>query len=229
MRSILYYILLLALTLASLVIFCAIFALVYPFDRQRRTMHALSALWSRTIFRMNPWWRTEVTGREHIERGKAYVVVVNHSSMLDIPLMYVLPLRFRWVSKREVYRWPIFGIVMRMHGDIAIERGAAKGARTMLREGARNLGRGTSVIVFPEGTRSRTGEPGRFREGAFVLAKAAGVEVLPCVASGTGDYMDGWRLRMPHRFGVKILPPIATDQLSAAELAEKARTMISAK
>lgn len=95
------------------------------------------------------------------------MIVTNHQSMLDVPLMYVLPLNFKWVSKREVMRIPIFGWVLQMHGDIAIERGSSRSARHMMEEADDYLSRGTSVTLFPEGTRTKTGRMGRFQGGSF--------------------------------------------------------------
>ena len=120
--------------------------------------------------------------------------------MLDVPLMYVLPLNFKWVSKREVMRIPIFGWVLQMHGDIAIERGSSRSARHMMEEADDYLSRGTSVTLFPEGTRTKTGRMGRFKEGAFLMAKSAGVGILPVVHDGNFEVQNGWKLRMPHTF-----------------------------
>ncbi len=226
MRSILYYTVAIAFTVTYFVIFSLLFLLTVLFDKERVVMHYASVVWARAVYGLNPWWRMRVSGKENIERGKAYVIVNNHQSMLDIPLMYTLPLTFKWVAKKEVLNWPVFGLVMRMHGDIAIERGAASGAKMMIRKGCKHLAAGTSVIMFPEGTRSRDGRVGRFKEGAFTLAKTAGVDILPCAIEGTGSFMDGWKVRMPHAFHVRILPPIASEGRTAAQLAELAHNAI---
>ncbi len=226
MGSILYYILALVFTVTYFVVFTVVFALTVAFDRERVVMHYASVVWARGIFGLNLRWRVRVEGRGNVERGRAYVVVNNHQSMLDIPLMYVLPLTFKWVAKKEVLDWPLFGLVMRMHGDIAIERGTGAAARKMASRGRKHLQAGTSVIVFPEGTRSRDGRVGRFREGAFMLAKAAEVDVLPCAIEGSSDFTDGWRVRMPHTFTVRILPPIRSEGRTTHELAELAHEAI---
>ena len=114
--------------------------------------------------------------------------------MLDIPLMYVLPTTFKWVSKKEVQKMPVFGWVLWMHGDIPVERGSRGSAKQMLERCRQRLSRGTSVIVFPEGTRTKTGEIGRFKDGAFLVAKHAGVGIQPVVIDGTWSLNDGWRL-----------------------------------
>ncbi|MDR2885792.1 MAG: 1-acyl-sn-glycerol-3-phosphate acyltransferase [Rikenellaceae bacterium] len=229
MGSVLYYFGALLFTVVYFVLFFILFLLTVLFDRERVVLHYASIGWARGLFGLNPCWKVRVEGKENIERGKAYVIVNNHLSSMDIPLMYVVPLTFKWVAKKEVLNWPVFGLVMRMHGDIAIERGTGAAARKMIAKGKRRLAAGTSVIVFPEGTRSRTGRVGRFHEGAFLLAKAAGAAVLPCAIEGTGSVMDGWKVRTPHTFTVRILPPVPAEQvekMTAKELAERTHEVI---
>ena len=142
--------------------------------------------------------------------------------MLDIPLMYVLPLNFKWVSKKEVQKMPIFGWVLWMHGDIPVGRGSRRSAKRMMERCVECLSRGTSVIVFPEGTRTRTGEIGRFKDGAFLVAKSAGVGIQPVVIDGTWSLMKGWRVRMPHTFRVRVLDPIPPERVASSEARELA-------
>lgn len=225
MRSILYYLCLLLFTLVYFVPFSLLYFLTVLFDRERVLLHYASRFWSWGIYRICPWWHVRVEGKEKVGKIRTYVIVTNHQSMLDIPLMYVLPLTFKWVSKREVMRMPIFGWVLQMHGDIAIERGSSLSARQMMRQAKEILDRGkTSVIIFPEGTRSKDGRIGRFREGAFAMAKHAGVGILPVVHEGNGAVLQGWRLKMPHRFRVEVLDPIPAEEvasLSEREMAQR--------
>lgn len=233
MLSVIYYIVIVVGTLIFIPPLFLLFFITYPFDRERIALHYASKIWARGIFIINPLWRVNVIGRENIEKGKAYVVLVNHQSMMDIPLMYVLPFGFKWVSKKEVEKIPIFGTVLKMHGDISIERGTVKSASQLFEQGCERLAHGTSINIFPEGTRSKTGEIGRFKEGAFILAQKAAVDILPCVSVGTGTILKGWQLRMPHKFTVKILPPVKAEYIAskrAKELAiELQATMSSAK
>lgn len=220
MLSVIYYILLLSVTLVFFLVMCVAWLLTVPFDRNRVVLHWLSRMWTVVYFGVVPSWRRRVKGRENIRKGEPYVVVVNHKSMLDIPLMYVLPFNFKWVSKKEVYKWPLFGWVLWMHGDIAIERGGAKSLRKLVDDGKRNLTRGISVIIFPEGTRSKTDGLGRFHEGAFILAKQAGVAVLPCVTTGTGTAFKGWKFNFRNKFRVHVLPPVSAETVQASNTKE---------
>ena len=94
--------------------------------------------------------------------------------MADILALYFVPLNFRWVSKREVFRIPYIGQMLSIHGDIAIDRSrGADSMRKVTEKGKMWIGRGVSIAMFPEGTRSKSGEMGRFKQGAFALAKDA--------------------------------------------------------
>ena len=220
MASVFYYLFFLLFTILCFIPFALLYVLTVKFDRERVVLHRVSRIWSMGIYRLCPLWRLTVAGREKIDRGKAYVIVTNHQSMLDVPLMYVLPLNFKWVSKREVMRIPIFGWVLQMHGDIAIERGSSRSARHMMEEADDYLSRGTSVTLFPEGTRTKTGRMGRFKEGAFLMAKSAGVGILPVVHDGNFEVQNGWKLRMPHTFRVQVLDPIPPEEVASKGVRE---------
>lgn len=221
-RSVLYYIILIVFTLLYFIPFTVLFFATVLFDRERVAMHWASRIWSYGIFRLCPWWRMRVEGTEKIDRSRPWVIVTNHQSMLDIPLMYVLPTTFKWVSKKEVKKMPVFGWVLGMHGDILIERGSRGSAKQMLEQCERRLARGTSVIVFPEGTRTKTGEIGRFKDGAFLVAKHAGVGIQPVVIDGTWSLNDGWRIRMPHTFRVRVLDALPAEYVASKEARELA-------
>ena len=220
--SLLFGIVFSAFTLVFFVIFCVAFVVTAPFDKNRTVMHRLSWVWTHAYFFFVPTWRVEVEGLENVDRRQTYVVVVNHRSMIDIITMYVLPLEFKWVAKKEVYRWPIIGWVMHMHGDVGIERGSAAGAKKMMADGERWLSRGVSLIVFPEGSRGKTSGVGRFREGAFALAKHAGVAVLPCVMAGTDTGLKVWKLNLRNVYRVRVLEPVSAEEVARTDVKELA-------
>lgn len=219
--SALFYIVFLAFTLVYFVIMCVVFVLTVPFDRKRIVLHWFSRAWAMCYFRAVPTWKLVVEGRENVAQGQAYVVAVNHRSMIDIILMYVLPLRnFKWVSKKEVYKWPLFGWVLWMHGDVTIERGSAASARRMMHDGAAWLGRGVSMVIFPEGSRSKTDRLNRFHDGAFKMAKEAGVPLLPVVTTGTGSVFKGWRINFRNVYRVRIMPPVSAEEVARTDTKE---------
>lgn len=219
MLSALYYLFLVVICTVFMVLSAVALIVCYPFDRGRRTVHELSRILVRTFFAVPPLWRQRVEGRERIDRRERYVIVVNHRTVIDIPALYYLPLNFRWVSKREVYKVPFFGQYLFLHGDICINRGRGTAAmEQLLREGCEWIGRGASVAVFPEGTRSKDGEIHRFKSGAFQLAKEAGVAILPVVMEGTDTLIRknglfNWR----NRITIRVLPPVPAGEVAATE------------
>jgi len=220
MLSVLYYLFLVALCTVFMVLSALALVVCWPFDPARRTVHELSRVLVRIFFFVPPFWRHRIIGRELADPRKSYVIVLNHNTVIDIPALYFVPLNFRWVSKREVFRTPFFGQFLLLHGDICIDRGHAAEARDrMIGKGCEWLGRGASVAVFPEGTRSKDGEIHRFKSGAFALAKEAGAGILPVVLDGTRTLIKknlafAWR----NRITLRILPPVPADKVAATEV-----------
>ncbi|MBQ3259691.1 MAG: 1-acyl-sn-glycerol-3-phosphate acyltransferase [Alistipes sp.] len=198
------------------------FVLTVPFDKQRKVVHELSRALVYMFVMVPPLWRRRVEGLEHIEKDKPYVIVINHQSMVDIMMLYLVPMIFRWVSKREAYRIPFIGRFLLLHGDITIDRKqGSKAMRKVMEKGQMWLGRGVSVSMFPEGTRSKDGEIHRFKAGAFALAKEAGVGILPVVMDGSTtmfkpSMMVNWR----NEFVIRVLPPVTADEVAQTDQSE---------
>lgn len=216
MLSILYYIWLAAICTVVLVLSVVALALTYPFDKSRRFVHEMSRYLAQSFLLPFP---RRVEGLEHVDPSGRYVIVLNHQAMVDIGALYYVPLNFRWVSKREVFRIPFFGQFLLVHGDIRIDRGrAAEAMEQLLRSGKLWLSRGASVAIFPEGTRSKDGEIHRFKAGAFTLAREAGAAILPVVLDGTPGVIGRNRLfRWRNRITVKVLPPVPASEVAAAD------------
>lgn len=219
MLSGIYYLFLVLLCTFFMILSAVALVLCYPFDKSRRVVHELSRVLVRIFFLVPPCWRQRVIGRELVDRKKRYVIVLNHSTVVDIPALYYIPLNFRWVSKREVFRTPFFGQFLVLHGDICIDRGrAAEAMEQLLREGRKWIARGASVAVFPEGTRSKDGDIHRFKAGAFTLAREAGVEILPVVLDGTRTLIGKNALfNWCNRITVRVLPPVGVEEIRSTE------------
>lgn len=219
MLTLLYALIVLAACIVLYIMSAAALLVCGPFDRRRCVVHKLSKWLTDIIFGLPPMWRRRVVGAENLDPSKAYVIVLNHNSMADIICLYCVPLIFKWVSKKEVYKIPFIGRFLLMHGDIIIDRGSASKAMSkVMDEGCMWLDRGASVCIFPEGTRSKDGEIHRFKAGAFLLAKKAGAPVLPVVLDGTKGLMRGrWRFNWRNTITIRILPAIAADRVAAAD------------
>lgn len=182
--------------------------------------------------RLNPLWQFEVSGTIPSDPRHPYVVVANHESFVDILLISHLPFEMKWMSKSDFFRYPLVGWMMRLARDIRLERGDKKSGVAALVECRRRLEQKVSVMIFPEGTRSHTGELGEFRDGAFRLAIQAGVPILPLAVIGTRDALvkHDWRFG-PSRAEVRVLDPIPTTGLTKADvpaLRDRTRDAIAA-
>ena len=226
MLSLIFFIFLVLLCTLFMVLSALALVLCWPFDRARRTVHELSRILVRIFFAIPPLWRQRVIGRELIDRHQRYVIVINHRTVIDIPTLYYLPLNFRWVSKREVYKVPFFGQYLFLHGDICINRGRATEAmEQLLREGKLWLSRGASVAIFPEGTRSKDGEIHRFKAGAFlrqrqmcIRDREAGVAILPVVTEGTNTLIrPNGLFNWGNRITIRVLPPVPAERVAAED------------
>ncbi|MBL8942343.1 MAG: 1-acyl-sn-glycerol-3-phosphate acyltransferase [Myxococcales bacterium] len=187
----------------------------------------------RTIGRVVPHWHFDVEGELPADiRERAYVVVANHESALDPVLLSYLDCDMRWIAKEELFRVPLVGWAMKLSGDIPLRRGRGDSVRAMMAECERALAGGIPVMIFPEGTRSKTDELLPFKLGAFALAIKAGVPILPVAIAGTRLMrpIGKWEIQRA-RSCAKILPPIpitgATED-DAGRLAELARATITA-
>jgi len=204
----------------------------FPFDRRLRLLHLFSCFWASLYTWCNPLWRVRIEGKERIDGREAYVMVSNHQSLLDILVLFRLFTHFKWVSKAENFRIPFVGWNMTLNRYIRIERGSAKGNLSMMRSAEAALREGSSVMIFPEGTRSPTGALGEFKAGAFELAVRSGRPVLPIVIQGTAAALPrrGFVLRGGHAIRISILEPVSparTPGNDAATLRSLVRARIA--
>ncbi len=181
---------------------------------------------------LNPLWRFDVTGGIPSDPRRPYVVVANHESFVDILLISHLPFEMKWMSKETFFKYPLVGWMMRLAGDIRLERGDKASAANALAESRDRLDKHVSVMIFPEGTRSKTGELQPFKDGAFRLAIEAGAPILPLAVYGTRDALikHDWRFGYS-RAEVRVLEPIETEGLGpddVADLRERTRSAIAA-
>lgn len=186
-----------------------------------------------TCVALNPLWRFRTSGVRIADPRRPYVAVSNHESVADIFLISHLPWEMKWLSKEANFRIPVMGWMMRMAGDISIRRNDRASRAEALDQCRDRLSKGVSVMIFPEGTRSRTDQLLPFKDGAFRLAIEAGVPVLPLVVAGTRSAMaKGSGVFRPARAEVRALAPVATDGLTIADapaLRDRVRTMIASE
>jgi 1-acyl-sn-glycerol-3-phosphate acyltransferase len=209
-----------------------IFLVTAPFDPRRRALHQFTCFWASLYTWCNPLWRVHVEHRDRIDPDATYVMVANHLSLLDILVLFRLFTNFAWVSKIENFKVPVIGWNMRLNGYIPLVRGDKESAATMMDQCRRTLRRGTSIMMFPEGTRSRDGQLQHFKPGAFELALQTGSPILPILVTGTGSALPkrGFVLQGRHSIGITVLEPIEPAAFGTADpraLAEQVRAVLA--
>ncbi len=220
---VIYLLIIVVWAIISLVIMGVATLLSLPFDKERKMVLAISRLVARMVYIFSPLWKVEVEGSEYVDPSQHYVITSNHQSFFDIPLMFFLPLwKFKFVSKVEVRNIPAIGWMLGMRGDIVIRRGTTSAATTLRDEGKEHLQAGTSVAIFPEGTRTKDGEVHRFKEGAFRLAQDNGVGILPCVMDGSKGLFSARGLHSRH-LTLRIMPPISAEEVAKSDPKELAK------
>jgi 1-acyl-sn-glycerol-3-phosphate acyltransferase len=196
-----------------------LWAVTAPFDHRLRALHRYTCAWASLYTYVFPFWTVQVRGRERIRDGATYVLVANHQSLLDILVLFRLYKHYKWVSKVEIFRVPFVGWNMTLNRYIAIRRGDRSDATRMMEACGEALESGSSIMIFPEGTRSPTGAIRDFRHGAFTLACRHHMPILPIVVDGTLDALPkhGLTLRERADIVIQVLEPIDPSAFADAE------------
>jgi 1-acyl-sn-glycerol-3-phosphate acyltransferase len=208
----------------------AIWLVTAPFDRGRyRAGRAFRQLAVAHVA-MNRLWNFETEGRPPDDPRRPYIVVSNHESYADIFLVSHFPWEMKWLSKHTIFQIPVMGWMMRMALDVPVKRGKRESAVNALAECRDRLKRRVSVMIFPEGSRSRTDELLPFKDGAFHLAITSQTPILPIAIAGTRDCMakGSFAFRRAHA-RARVLAPIPTTGLTLADvttLRERTRAVI---
>ena len=199
-------------------LFTAIFTILLVPFRNSEFVHKEQQFWSRSIFRLM-FLPVSVDGAEHIQKGQSYVFVANHQSMFDVWLVYGwLPVIFKWLMKAELRKVPFVGTACKAAGHIFVDRRNAKAAMDSIRNVEKQLVNGVCTVIFPEGTRSATGEVGRFKRGAFQIAIDLGLPVIPLSLDGCFEALPkGKPFVHHHPVHMHIGEPIDLKQFADAE------------
>jgi len=205
---------------------------LWPFDRTGEMQHWCARWWCRlvawTIFA-----RIHVHGVEHVQRGRSYVYMANHASLIDTPALFAyLPYQFRIMAKKSLFNVPFMGWHLRTAGHFPIDHGNPRKIATSLRKVIEGVKAGRSLAVFPEGRRTDDGRLQTFEPGAFKIAMKAGVPIVPVTIRGTFALLPRTTLApRPGRVDVFISEPIATTDYTDKNLAaliERTRAAIAA-
>ena len=231
------YIFLVFIALTSILFFCIALLLrvvTYPFDRRLRLLHLFTCFWGSFYTWTMPAWRIRVEGRENVRKDATYMIASNHQSQLDILVAFRLFFHYKWVSKTEIFRVPLIGWNMTLNRYVKLKRGDKESIAQMLMECERHLDEGSSIFMFPEGTRSPDGKVKDFKLGAFEMALKKKVPILPIVISGTNKALPKYSMNFTgvQKIYIKIfeeIPYAAFENLSAEDTAQMVRQFIIEK
>ena len=213
------------LTVSSILLFpvaALIWAVTVAFDRRLVLLHRFTCFWASLYTWLNPAWPVTVEGREKIRDDRAYVIVANHQSLIDIFVLFRIFRHFKWVSKIENFRVPCIGWNMRLNRYIELRRGDHESVLRMMQACERTLGEGSSIMMFPEGTRSQDGRLRAFKPGAFSLALSTRSPLLPILLEGTGNALPkrGFVLRGRHPIRLRVLDEIPYESFASKSVEE---------
>ena len=222
--SVYVWLLIITVTLVLFPLFVLVWFLTFLFDKKLIILHYLANFWGSLFTVLVPGWKIEIIGKEKLS-NKAKIIVANHQSQEDILLIYRLGVPFRWISKAEVFRIPIYGWLMHLKGDIKLQRSSKSSIKKMFIDSEKVLNKGCSITIFPEGTRSKTEELGNFKEGAFKLAQKTKTSLVPVVIYGTGNKFisSNFFFKGKHKVIIKILDEIPYKDFKDTETKEFAR------
>lgn len=219
------------LTAAVLTVLLAPPACVFClFDRSGQWASSFQRAWVYALFCLNGI-HIRIQGRENLREGSSNILISNHASLLDIPaIVAAVPLPVRFIAKKSLIWFPIFGWFMYLAKHVLIDRDSAVSAVKSLKKASRLMKQGISVVVFPEGTRTPDGEVKEFKRGAFLLALQSRMPIVPISISGTYKMLPrtGCCFR-PGTIDLKIGSPIPTQGFPIREvghLVEKVRKTI---
>ena len=211
---------------------CSIFALIFSIDRSFYLYYKVSKVFSKGILLISGI-KLSVSGLENIDKKKISVFISNHSSQYDIPaLQYVIPIPISIVFKKELSKIPIFGWQLRTGPYIMIDRSNTESALKSIEKAKKRMTeKRLSPLVYPEGTRSKTGEVQSFKRGAFYLAAKVGFPIIPVSISGASEILPKGKFKIKSgTIYVHFDKPISTENVSSRkdelELMEKVRDII---
>ena len=230
-----FFLVFIALTSIPLfLIALSIWIVTCPFDRRLRFLHLFTCFWASVYTWTMPAWRVRIEGGENVRKNAAYVVVSNHQSQLDILIAFRLFFHYKWVSKIEIFRVPLIGWNMRLNRYVALKRGDKQSVDKMLKKCETHLDEGSSIFMFPEGTRSADGKIKAFKLGAFQLAHKKKAPILPIVISGTNKALPKYSMKFTgtQKIYIRIFEEIPYESfasLTPEETAARVRDFITEK
>jgi len=215
----------LTMALTSIIItpfFLLVWLSTFWWDRRRVAAHMMGTFWAWHYQSLIPFWKLHLEGRNKIPWKRPVVMVANHRSLIDILALYKIRRPFKWTSKDENFRLPFIGMVLSLTNSIRIKRESLRSGMQFLSQAEEEIAKGSSILLFPEGTRSLTMDMRPFKEGAFLLAKKTGCGVIPIVHTGSEKTFDhgSWALKGKAPIYIRVLDEIPVAEVERLEVKE---------
>jgi len=211
------------MALTSIIItpfFLLVWVCTFWWDRRRVAAHMMGTFWAWHYQSLIPFWNLRLEGRKRIPWNRPVVLVANHRSLIDILALYKLRRPFKWTSKDENFRLPFIGMVLSLTNSVRIKRESLRSGAQFLSQAENEIRKGSSILLFPEGTRSKTSDMRPFKEGAFLLAKKMGCGVIPIVHIGSEKTFDrgSWVLKGKTAIRIRVLAEIPPEKVETLEV-----------
>lgn len=217
--------------IAFFMIVLLLYIVTVPFDRYNKIPNRVLRGLGWLMMKANPGWSFDINGADPQKISQPTIVVANHQSFLDMPLLYMLPWSMKWVAKRSLFKIPILGWLIYLTGHIAIDRKSMRSFKKMdtLVE---PIQQDMPGMIFPEGTRTETGEVQSLKNGAFKLAKRYEFNILPVVLDGSYHAMPrgSWKVNPKQYFELSVLDPVEASEFdSVDEIKETVGMLLSSE
>lgn len=210
----------------------SLMVLIWPFsllfDKRRMFINRLAMIWAKSLSAVIFGFKCETVGKENLPSNNSPVIyVANHQSQVDVLLLLLLGVQFRWIAKASLFKIPIFGWAMSAAGYVPVVRGSRASGKHSMEAARKVLSSGVSMAFFPEGTRSNDGKLGIFKNGAFLLASQLGLPVVPITVVGAVSALPKGGI-VPRHFSFRLVvhPPILMRGSQPDEIAGEARKVI---
>jgi 1-acyl-sn-glycerol-3-phosphate acyltransferase len=207
-----------SMVIASIIltpVFLLVWVSTFWWDHRRVACHFFGAFWAWVFQAIVPYWKMELKGLELIPWNRPVIMVSNHRSQVDILSLSKIRRPFKWTSKSENFRMPFVGMVLTLTRSIPVNRESLRSGSMFIARALAEMKMGSSILLFPEGTRSKTENMRIFKEGAFLLAKKTGSPVIPIVHTGSENAYPGSTWIMgPARIRIQVLEEIPAETVN---------------
>ena len=199
--------------------FLLVWLATFWWDRRRITTHFMGTFWAWHYQSIVLFWKLQLEGREKIPWKRPVVLVSNHRSLVDILALYKLRRPFKWTSKSENFRLPFVGMVLSLTNSIRINRESLRSGARFIARAEIEMKKGSSILLFPEGTRAKSTTMRPFKEGAFLLAKRTGAGIIPIVLTGSEHTFPGGSWVMDKaRIRIRVLDEIPSGKVNELDV-----------